>query len=116
MAMVRVYEQESWWARPWGVADLDAFQDDVRREVLHGELLVTPAPAPRHALLVARLVTLLSHYCDRERAGVVLAPGVVRWSDNQLEPDIAVFPHGTPIDVPWTAFRRPLLPIAQLLG
>lgn len=115
MRMVHLPEVEPRPKRWWVAADLDAFVDSftdtVRREVLHGALLVTPAPSPRHAVLVVRLASALSDYCERHRAGIVCAPGVVRWGDNQLEPDIAVFPPDTPTDIPWADFPRPLLVI-----
>jgi hypothetical protein len=49
-----------------------ALPDDGRRyEVVHGELLVTPAPQAAHQLVVRRLSVTLSLYAERHRAGQV---------------------------------------------
>ncbi len=45
------------------IADLDAFPDDGNRhELLHGLLLVTPAPSLTHQHVVATLFRLLTVY------------------------------------------------------
>ena len=74
--------------------DLAGFpQDDrLRRELIDGELFVTPAPHLRHQDVVARLTAMLLVYAD-EHGGrvlpaptdVVFAPGVV------VEPDVVFF-------------------------
>ncbi len=50
-------------ARRYQVEEVLAFPPDGRRyELVAGELLVTPAPAPLHQLVVTRLVAALSAY------------------------------------------------------
>lgn len=70
--------------------DLQAFPDDgLRRELIEGELVVTPAPATRHQRVVIHLAAaLLDH--EREHGGQVFpAPTDVFLSDtNVVEPDV----------------------------
>jgi Uma2 family endonuclease len=62
-------------------------QDSNRYEVVHGELLVTPAPRVWHQELSARLLAALRNYLDRERVGVVLAsPAVISWGRSAEPP------------------------------
>jgi Uma2 family endonuclease len=66
-----------------------------RYETVHGELLVTPAPAPPHQEIVARIFAPLRLYAERERAGKVLtAPADISWGRDDLyvQPDIFVVP------------------------
>jgi Uma2 family endonuclease len=70
--------------------DLQAFpEDNLRRELIDGELIVTAAPRRRHQQVVARLLTELMLYC-REHGGEVLpAPFDVYFSEtNVVEPDL----------------------------
>jgi Uma2 family endonuclease len=70
--------------------DLQAFpEDNLRRELIDGELIVTAAPATRHQRVVAKLVLRLGTYCE-ERGGEVLpAPFDVYFSEtNVVEPDV----------------------------
>jgi Uma2 family endonuclease len=70
--------------------DLEAFPDDnLRRELIDGELVVTPAPATRHQGVVVALVFALETY-RRQRGGRVYpAPTDVYFSDvNVVEPDV----------------------------
>ncbi|HWH31050.1 MAG TPA: Uma2 family endonuclease [Egibacteraceae bacterium] len=70
--------------------DLQRFPDDgLRRELIDGELFVTPAPATRHQLTVTCFVGLLYNY-SQERGGVVLsAPYDVKFSIHDVtEPDV----------------------------
>jgi Uma2 family endonuclease len=46
--------------------DLETFPDDnLRREILDGELNVTPSPVPRHAGVVGEIFRLLADHADR---------------------------------------------------
>lgn len=85
--MVAVAEQ----SRPLTIADLARFPDDgLRREILLGELVVSPTPTPVHQIVVSRLVTLLSSFVDSNELGVVItAPLNVQLSEyNVVQPDI----------------------------
>lgn len=75
---------------PLTYADLQAFpEDNLRRELIDGELIVTAAPRTRHQRVVANLTLHLGLY-SREHGGEVFpAPTDVYFSDtNVVEPDV----------------------------
>ena len=95
-----------------------AFPYDGRRyEVVHGELLVTPAPRLRHELLVARLIQTLSNYLDREPVGTVLGSrgDIVFGSHTKVEPDVFVVPPEEVCGLDWKRVRHLLL-VAEVLS
>jgi Uma2 family endonuclease len=52
--------------RRWTVEEVLALPADGNRyEVVHGELLVTPSPAPRHQVVIGRIQAALWAYLDR---------------------------------------------------
>ncbi len=66
-----------------------------RYELVHGELLVTPAPRAAHQDVVARLAHALMGYIERARPPlhVYLSPADVSWgSDTLVQPDVFVVP------------------------
>ncbi len=70
--------------------DLASFpEDNLRRELIGGELIVTAAPATRHQRVVVRLASRLLAY-EEGHGGVVLpAPADVFFSDvDVVEPDV----------------------------
>lgn len=72
-------------------ADLRAFPDDgIRRELLDGELLVTPSPNLRHQTLVGRLGYAIEHHLRAHGSGRLLhGPfDVVLAKDVVFEPDL----------------------------
>jgi len=89
--------------RRWTISQVRALQDESRAwpryELIDGELLVTPAPAPAHQLSVGDLVILLSQYLVLEPVGIVvtspadleLRPGTI------TQPDVFVIPADTRI-------------------
>jgi Uma2 family endonuclease len=94
------------------LSDLDSFPDDGNRyELLDGVLLVTPAPAMSHDLVVARMTRALIGYLPPELA-VVFTRGSVDVEPNvHLEPDILVVPAGQIAaaigsDPRWTGIRQ----------
>jgi hypothetical protein len=46
--------------------------DNQRREIIAGELYVTPAPRPHHQLVLGRLVVALTRFTDQYRLGTIL--------------------------------------------
>ena len=85
--------------RLYTYADLQAFpEDNLRREIIDGELFVTAAPRLRHQGVVATLTYLLMAY-SREHGGQVFpAPTDVFFSDTSVvEPDV-LFVRGDHLD------------------
>jgi Uma2 family endonuclease len=70
--------------------DLQSFpEDNLRRELIDGELIVTPAPATRHQDVVLRLGARLLAHCDEHGGKVYIAPTDVFFSyANVVEPDV----------------------------
>lgn len=72
-------------------ADLAAFPDDgLRRELLDGELIVSPSPQLRHQRLSMRLSAAFFNYIQAHGGGEIFhAPTDVVFSDvNVVEPDL----------------------------
>lgn len=71
-------------------ADLAGFPDDhFRREIIDGELIVTPSPVPRHQLAVTNFVVRLHSYQLLQGGQVYPAPLDVFFADdNVVEPDV----------------------------
>jgi Uma2 family endonuclease len=70
--------------------DLQRFpEDNLRRELIDGELIVTPAPSTRHQDVVLRLGATLLAWCDQNGGKVYVAPTDVLFSEtNVAEPDV----------------------------
>ena len=72
-------------------ADLASFPDDgLRREIIDGALIVTPAPRLHHQEIVGRLFLAIAGFVAQHGGGkVYVAPADVVLSDrNVVEPDI----------------------------
>lgn len=76
--------------RRYTYADLEHFPDDnLRREIIDGELIVTAAPATRHQRVVVNFVVALARYSDGHGGQVFPAPlDVLFADDNVVEPDV----------------------------
>lgn len=89
-----------------------------RYETVHGELLVTPAPRPRHQILAGRLLVQLSAYLDRETAVsgyVFMSPADISFGpDSLLQPDVFVAPMEQARTLEWSGITRLLLAIEIL--
>src|SRR3954469_8788645 len=72
-------------------ADLERMPDDGHRyELVDGTLVVTPAPSPRHQIVLARLHRLLADACPADLL-VLFAPLDVTLDDSTvLQPDLLV--------------------------
>src|SRR5713101_5375702 len=70
--------------------DLAAFpEDNLRRELIDGELIVTAAPATRHQDVVLRLGARLLAHCEQHGGRVFVAPTDVYFSETSVvEPDV----------------------------
>jgi len=71
-------------------ADLETFPDDhMRREIIDGELIVTPSPSTRHQRAVVLLTARLFAYAESNGGEVFCAPlDVLFADDNVVEPDV----------------------------
>ena len=70
--------------------DLQAMPDDrLRRELIDGELYVTPSPARRHQRVVARIASSLLAWLDEHGGEVLPAPADVYFAhDTVVQPDV----------------------------
>lgn len=76
--------------------DLQTFPDDnLRREIIGGELIVTAAPSTRHQEVVMRLGARLLLYAEEHGARVFPAPTDVFFSETDVvEPDVVFVGEG----------------------
>ena len=70
--------------------DLQSFPDDgLRREILAGELYVTPSPQRRHQRVAFEIARILADYAERAGGEVNIAPlDTVLSAQNVVEPDV----------------------------
>ncbi len=98
-------------------AEILAFPSDGNRyEVVHGELLVTPGPLPRHQAVVTRLMTRLSAYLEPlgRLDTLYSGPADISWDDETLvQPDILVVTPGE-VSNDWRTYRSLLLAVEVL--
>lgn len=84
--------------------------DGHRYEVVHGELLVTPAPRRLHQRIVSRLILLLGPYLNVTRVGEVYPGGDLPFADESLViPDLLVQDLASARAPSWEMVRPPLL-------
>lgn len=76
--------------RTFTYEDLASFpEDNLRRELIGGELIVTAAPRTHHQLVVGRLYLALSKYTEEHGGVVLLSPTDIILSDvDVVEPDL----------------------------
>lgn len=99
----------------WTRADLERMPDDGNRyEVIHGELLVSPAPRPAHDLLVHGLRRLLEPFCDHQRLGIIGSVQAFVTDDSETIPDIVVRHVPVPPPATWDDAPMPLLVVEVL--
>ena len=78
--------------KAWTLEELHRLPDDGNQyELVRGELFVTPAPAPLHQRVIARLNMILVPYVASHRLGQVhMGRAIVRRSGSEVEPDLFV--------------------------
>jgi Uma2 family endonuclease len=94
-----------------------ALPDDGNRyEVVHGELLVSPAPRWLHQRVLSRIHLALAKYLERFAVGEVLAsPADISWSaDVLVQPDLFVVPAEEATGRSWSDIRHLLLVVEVL--
>ncbi len=93
------------WPLPDYTVDMvRALPDDGNRyELVEGMLLVTPAPAPLHQIVLARMFHQISQYLMPEGLARITSPGEIEIQPQlHLEPDLLVFPALYPLKAKWT--------------
>lgn len=102
--------------RRWTLEDLQRLPDDGNKyEVVRGQLFVTPAPAPRHEIILERLTGILTPYVVAQGLGGVFHPrAVVRFEDSEVEPDLTVRARPMTMDSRWEDWPIPVLVIEVL--
>jgi Uma2 family endonuclease len=94
-----------------------ALPDDGQRyELVHGELLVTPAPRAWHQEVVERIGRALADYVHDVGVGHVFrAPADISWSDDTLvQPDVFVVPIEDARTLDWARMKTLLLAVEVL--
>ena len=101
-------------ARRYTVDEVLAFPSDGNRyELVHGELLVTPAPQMLHQLTLSRLFAALSRYlADHDDVEVLVSPADIQWPEEVLvQPDLFVVPVAELTAQNWSSIRTLLLAV-----
>ncbi|MDQ3698962.1 MAG: Uma2 family endonuclease [Gemmatimonadota bacterium] len=90
--------------------------DGNRYEVVHGELLVTPAPRPWHEEVAARLLVLLREYLRTEPVGHAFGSrSDISWGpDTLVQPDVFVVPLDEARTLDWARMKHLLLVVEVL--
>ncbi|MDH3292606.1 MAG: Uma2 family endonuclease [Gemmatimonadota bacterium] len=101
-------------ARRYTVDEVLAFPSDGNRyELVHGELLVSPAPRIRHQLVVGEIFFRLRSYVAEHSdvARVLLSAADISWAEDLLvQPDVFVVP-AEEMSEEWSSIRTLLLAV-----
>lgn len=86
----RVFEMEEQGKVTMTLAEYEALPEDVRVELIEGEIFVMEAPSRTHQILVFRVVQQIAEYIDKKKGDceVILAPFDVLLDDNADKPTI----------------------------
>lgn len=97
----------------WTLADLDRLPNDGNKyELVDGELFVTPAPAPQHEVLIARLRKILDRYCEDHGLGRTYGDNAaLRTKESELLPDLSVRQEPEIAPTTWAEMPLPILVI-----
>jgi Uma2 family endonuclease len=102
----------------WTAESVRALPDDGKRyELVAGELVVTPTPAPLHQMLLAALTRRIDPYLCGSGIGLLLASpaDLALGEDEILQPDLFVLPASLPRQIhSWTEVTSLLLAIEIL--
>ena len=101
----------------WTKTAVQALPDDGQRyELAWGELLVTPAPTPRHEKVLMRLLEALFPYVREHALGqVYCSKAELSWGDDtRFQPDIMIVPPEEADSTTWDEVRHPLLLVEVL--
>ena len=95
----------------WTLEELHRLPDDGNKyELVRGELFVTPAPAPHHEVIVARLARILEPFVHEHDLGYVYRPrSIVRFDKSEVEPDLMVRQPPPADDTAWEDWPVPTL-------
>lgn len=94
-----------------------AFPEDRNKyEVVHGELLVTPAPRAWHEVIVLRLSERLSAYVREDGIAYVFGSrSDISWApDTMVQPDVFAVPIEDARTLDWVRMKRLLLVVEVL--
>jgi Uma2 family endonuclease len=108
-------ERRRWTATEVRRLAADSPEYGPRYELIAGELLVTPAPTPRHQLALAWFYDRLSPYVQQQQIGRALwSPADLELAPGELtQPDLFVIPTGRP-PANWSDITRLLLAVEVL--
>lgn len=103
--------------RRWTAQMVRELPDDGKRyEVIHGELVVTPSPRPRHERVRIRLIESIQAYLRSIAMPESLfsAPCDISWDDDTLvQPDLLIVPPEE-ITNDWSTYKTLLLAVEVL--
>jgi Uma2 family endonuclease len=106
--------------RMWTVEEVRELQDESRPwpryELIHGQLLVTPAPGGEHQIAAFEICRVLDEFLDPLHIGLaMISPADIELQpDSIVQPDVFVVPANTPLAgefIQWTDVRSLLLAV-----
>lgn len=91
-------------------------EDGQRYEVVHGELLVSPAPRGTHQRIAFRVGRLVADYCDAlGTLEAMISPADISWApDTLVQPDVFVVPKQEAVTGDWQRIRSLTLVVEVL--
>lgn len=91
-------------------------EDGQRYEVVHGELLVSPAPRGMHQRIAFRVGRLVADYCDAlGTLEAMISPADISWGpDHLVQPDVFVVPKHEAVTGDWRRIRNLTLVVEVL--